>query len=318
MTTHTFNHIAIIGAGAVGSFYGAMLERAGHKVTLIGRAAHVQAITKGGLKLNLSGASHDEIIHLQASTELDAISSADLVLFCVKSTDTLATAKEISKHLASNAVVMSLQNGVENAALIESQLSQPVIPSVVYVATELGGPGYVKHHGRGELVIGKSQNLRLKNPEETLSQLVDFFASAQVIVKISEDIRIELWSKLLINCAFNAMSGLAQIQYEMMPRLESVLSTQSELIKEVISVAKADGVNLSESLLLDAVAQIPKTMGSQKSSTAQDMARSKSSEIDHLNGFIVRRGKELGIPTPINQTLFALVKLVESKYTVKN
>ena len=294
MTTHTFNHIAIIGAGAVGSFYGAMLARAGHKVTLIGRAAHVQAITKDGLKLNLSGASHDEIIHLQASTELDAISSADLVLFCVKSTDTLATAKEISKRLASNAVVMSLQNGVENAALIESQLSQPVIPSVVYVATELGGPGYVKHHGRGELVIGKSQNLRLKNPEETLSQLVDLFASAQVIVKISEDIRIEL--------------------YEMMPRLESVLSTQSELIKEVISVAKADGVNLSESLLLDAVAQIPKTMGSQKSSTAQDMARLKPSEIDHLNGFIVRRGKELGIPTPINQTLYALVKLVESKY----
>ena len=118
----------------------------------------------------------------------------------------------------------------------------------------------------------------------------------------------------MINCAFNAISGLAQIQYEKLAALESVRSTQTALVKEVIAVAQADGIHLSETVALQAVAQISVTMGSQKSSTAQDMARSKPSEIDHLNGFIVRRGQALGVPTPVNQALFALVKLVESSY----
>ena len=125
---------------------------------------------------------------------------------------------------------------------------------------------------------------------------------------------IELWSKLLINCAFNAISGLAQIQYEKLAALESIRSVQTDLVKEVIAVALADGIHLSEPVALGAVAKISVTMGSQKSSTAQDMARSKPSEIDHLNGFIVRRGQALGVATPVNLALFALVKLVESTY----
>jgi 2-dehydropantoate 2-reductase len=125
----------------------------------------------------------------------------------------------------------------------------------------------------------------------------------------------ELWSKLMINCAFNAISGLAQMQYGKLSALDSVRATQTALVKEVIAVALADGIPLSEPDALAAVAKIAVTIASQKSSTAQDMARSKPSEIDHLNGFIVRRGQALGVATPVNQALFALVKLVESAYT---
>jgi 2-dehydropantoate 2-reductase len=210
---------------------------------------------------------------------------------------------------------MSLQNGVENAALIAQQIPHAVIPSVVYVATEIPAPGFVKHHGRGELVIGTMQISRLSDPQKTLQDIVLLFASAQVPVQISQNVMAELWSKLMINCAFNAISGLAQIQYEKLAALESVRNTQTALVKEVIAVAQADGIHLSETVALQAVAQISVTMGSQKSSTAQDMARCKPSEIDHLNGFIVRRGQALGVPTPVNQALFALVKLVESSYT---
>ena len=124
----------------------------------------------------------------------------------------------------------------------------------------------------------------------------------------------ELWSKLLINCAFNAISGLAQLPYEKLAALESVRITQTALVKEVIAVALADGIHLSEPAALEAVAKIAVSMGSQTSSTAQDMARSKPSEIDHLNGFVVRRGQALGVATPVNQALFSLVKLVESAY----
>ena len=103
-----------------------------------------------------------------------------------------------------------------------------------------------------------------------------------------------------------------------MARVESILETQSTLIKEVIAVALADGVTLYEPKVMQAITQISETMGSQKSSTAQDMARFRPSEIDHLNGIVVRLGLKYGVPTPVNQTLFALVKLVESTYADKS
>jgi 2-dehydropantoate 2-reductase len=314
LNTSNFKHIAVVGAGAVGSFYGAMLARAGHRVTLIGRPAHVHAITRNGLKLDLAASSTTEIIQIEASTELSSLHIADLVLFCVKSTDSASVALQIAPHLSPNALIMSLQNGVENSNLIAKQVANVVIPCVVYVATEIPAPGCVKHHGRGDLVIGTMLASRLRDPQKTLQEIVELFDSAQVPVQISPNVMAELWSKLMINCAFNAISGLAQIQYGKLAALEPVRSTQTALVKEVISVAHADGIHLSETVALQAVEQISVTMGSQKSSTAQDMARSKLSEIDHLNGFIVRRGQALGVATPVNQALFALVKLVESTY----
>ena len=316
MNTPTFNHIAVVGAGAVGSFYGAMLARAGHRVTLIGRPAHVQATKRDGLKLDLATSAATEIIRIEASSELSSLKTADLVLFCVKSTDSASVALQIAPYLAPHALIMSLQNGVENAALIAQHVPHAVIPSVVYVATEITAPGCVKHNGRGELVIGTMQVSRLSDPQNTLQKIVALFGSAQIQVQISENVMAELWSKLMINCAFNAISGLAQIQYGKLAALDSVRITQAAVVKEVIAVALADGIHLSEPVALHAVAQISTSMASQKSSTAQDMARSKLSEIDHLNGFIVRRGQALGVATPVNQALFALVKLVESTYTV--
>ncbi len=274
----------------------------------------MQAISRNGLKLDLATSSTTEIIQIEASTELSSLRTADLVLFCVKSTDSASVALQIAPYLSPNALMMSLQNGVENSNLIAQQVANVVIPCVVYVATEIPAPGCVKHHGRGDLVIGTMQSSRLSDPQKTLQAIVELFASAQVSVQISTNVMAELWSKLMINCAFNAISGLAQIQYGKLAALEPVRSTQTALVKEVIAVAKADGIHLSETLALQAVEQISVTMGSQKSSTAQDMARSKPSEIDHLNGFIVRRGMALGVATPVNQALFALVKLVESTY----
>jgi 2-dehydropantoate 2-reductase len=264
--------------------------------------------------LDLATSSTTEIIQIEASTELSSLHIADLVLFCVKSTDSASVALQIAPHLSPNALIMSLQNGVENSNLIAKQVANVVIPCVVYVATEIPAPGCVKHHGRGDLVIGAMLASRLRDPQKTLQEIVELFDSAQVPVQISPNVMAELWSKLMINCAFNAISGLAQIQYGKLAALEPVRSTQTALVKEVIAVAHADGIHLSETVALQAVEQISVTMGSQKSSTAQDMARSKLSEIDHLNGFIVRRGQALGVATPVNQALFALVKLVESTY----
>jgi 2-dehydropantoate 2-reductase len=311
MTTH-FRSTAVVGAGAVGSFYGAMLARAGHRVTLIGRPPHVRAIGSHGLRLQMAGQT--ETIAVHASTDLSAVRDADLVLVCVKSTDTESVARQIAPWLAADAVVLSLQNGVDNAATIARHTRQPVVPAVVYVATALPEPGLVSHFGRGDLVIGPldAQAAQDENLQQRLQDIVALFASASVAVRISPDVMVELWSKLMVNCAYNAISALAQMPYGRMAALPAIRDVQHAVVREVVAVAQADGHALALEPALQAMERIADAMPEQLSSTAQDLARGKPTEIDHLNGYVVRRGAELGIATPVNQTLHALVKLVES------
>ena len=310
--THPFHSVAVVGAGAVGSFYGAMLARAGHRVTLIGRAAHVRAIEGSGLELEMAGRT--QTIRLAASVDLAAVHGAELVLFCVKSTDTDAVARELAPHLDAGALVLSLQNGVENAPSIAAQVPNTVVPAVVYVATAMPQPGRVAHYGRGDLVIGPLNAADAANAEvmQRLDDLVAFFAGAQVPVRISADVIADLWSKLMVNCAYNAISGIAQAPYARLAALAPVRELQHAVVAEVVALAEAERVNLPLAASLEAMARIAPAMPAQLSSTAQDMARAKPSEIDHLNGFVVRRGRELGVPTPANQALYALVKLIEA------
>lgn len=306
--------VAVMGAGAVGSFYGAMLARAGHPVTLIGRPAHVQAIQRDGLKLEMGGTTHT--VALQASSDPAALRGAELVLCCVKSGDSEAAALQMAPHLDASSWVMSLQNGVDNAETLAKHLPCRVIPTVVYVAVALGGPGVVRHFGRGDLAIGAMPGGTASSVPEwpTLGALVDLFATAQVPVRIVPDVAVELWAKLLVNCAYNAISALAQMPYARLAALPPIVELQELVVQEVIAVAAASGVTLPLQASREAVAKIALGMPQQLSSTAQDMARHKPSEIDHLNGFVARRGRELGVPAPVNQTLHALVKLVESGY----
>jgi 2-dehydropantoate 2-reductase len=310
--TDRFKAIAVVGAGAVGSFYGAMLGRAGHRVTLIGRAAHVQAVERDGLRLDMAG--RVEVIRMAASADIAAVRGAGLVLFCVKSTDTDAAAREMAPHLDAGAVVMSLQNGVENAATIGRQVRQAVFPVVVYVATAMPEAGLVKHFGRGDLVIGPRDAAAGRDAElmATLQELASLLAAAQVPVRVSGDVMAELWSKLMVNCAYNAISGLAQASYGQLAASPPVRDLQHAVVAEVVALAAAEGIDLRLGAALEAMTRIAPAMPGQLSSTAQDMARHKPSEIDHLNGFVVRRGRELGVATPANQALFALVKLVEA------
>jgi 2-dehydropantoate 2-reductase len=259
-------------------------------------------------------ASRQEIVTVGASVELAAVRGADLVLFCVKSTDTESVALEMAPHLDADAVVVSLQNGVENAATIARHVRQIVVPAVVYVATAMPAPGRVQHHGRGDLVVGPMNAEAARNAAVTvaLQDLVGFFASAQVPVTVSNDVMAELWTKLVVNCAYNAISGLAQATYAQLAALPSIRELQHAVVEEVVALAEAEGVKLTLASSLEAMQRIAAAMPQQLSSTAQDMARHKASEIDHLNGFVARRGRELGVATPANQALHALVKLVEA------
>ena len=294
--------VAVMGAGAVGCYYGAMLARAGHEVVLIGRASHVEAVRANGLRLETK--AFDEQVKLDASTEAGAVQGAHLVLFCVKSTDTESAAAQIKPHLSPDALVLTLQNGVDNDERVRSVLpSSDVAAAVVYVATEMAGPGHVKHHGRGELVIA---------PSRSSEQVAQHLAAAGVPTQISDNVRGSLWAKLVLNCAYNALSAITQLPYGEVVKGQGVAEVIRDVVAECLAVAKAEGVAIPGDTDA-AVRGIAETLPSQYSSTAQDLARGKPSEIDHLNGFVVRRGEALGVPTPANRVLFTLVKLLESK-----
>src|SRR3954469_12607404 len=144
--------IGVMGAGAVGCYYGAMLARAGRTVTLIARPQHVQAIERSGLRLQTG--AFDETVQVNASAEPSALRGAELVLFSVKSSDTEAAGRAMAPYLERGAAIVTLQNGVDNAERLAATLGREVIPACVYVAVEMAAPGHVRHHGRGELVIG--------------------------------------------------------------------------------------------------------------------------------------------------------------------
>jgi 2-dehydropantoate 2-reductase len=302
--------IAVVGAGAVGSYYGGMLARADVPVTLIGRAAHVEAITAQGLFLDT--VNFKEQIRISASTDLDAVRDAEIVLFCVKTFDTDEAAKSLSQHLTPGAILISLQNGVDNIERIRSAAKIQAIAAVVYVAVAMTGPGRIRHSGRGDLIIGKILPVGEQNPQEhDLRMVARLFVRAGISCIVSQNIEADLWVKMIMNCAYNAISALGRAKYSRAVRNPWTRDLMIRVTEEAIAVARASGVRLPEFDMAASVLKLADTMSEATSSTAQDIARGNRTEIDSLNGYIVRRGTLLGIATPVNQTLHALVKLLE-------
>jgi 2-dehydropantoate 2-reductase len=250
--------IAVMGAGAVGCYYGGMLAWAGHDVVLIGRPQHVEAIKRQGLRLEAQ--TFDERIRVSASTEASAVQGAQLVLFCVKSTDTESGAAAIKPHLETDALVLSLQNGVENADRLRALLPQEVIAAAVYIGVEMAGPGHVRHHGRGELVI---------EPSKANDGVARVLIAAGVPTEISGNVRGALWAKLIANCAYNALSAITQLPYGRLVKGEGISAAMRDLVDECVAVAKADGVTLPGDVDA-AVRKIAETVPGQYSSAACD------------------------------------------------
>jgi 2-dehydropantoate 2-reductase len=306
--------IAVVGAGAVGCYFGGMLARAGAPVTLIGRAQHVEAINRDGLLID--SLHFREYISVSASTDLGAVRDAQLVLFSVKTVDTEETAKLLAPYLALDTKVVSLQNGVDNAERMDFAAGIQAISAVVYIAAEMIGLGQVKHSGRGDLVIGNPGSNEVGSESE-LAAIADMFARSGVPCRISQNITLELWTKLIMNCAYNALSALSGARYGRLVADAGSVELMKKVVNEGVTVGNASGVRLSEDALLAAVLQLGHVVPQALSSTSQDIARGKPTEIDSLNGFVARRGAELGVPAPVNQTLQSLVKLLERSPSAK-
>jgi len=305
--------VAVMGAGAVGSYFGGMLARAGVPVTMIARPAYVEAVRRN--KLFLDTVSFQERVTVEASADPSAVRNANVVLFCVKGQDNEETAHAIAPYLSADAIVVSVQNGVDNVERIRAASGIDALPAVVYVAVAMPEPGHVKHSGRGELVLGEfaGRSVGAESQPPRTEQIASLFASAKVPCRISQDILADMWLKFITNCGANAVSAIAQASYGEIGRFEVSRELMSRVVEESVAVGRAAGVRMPEAGFTEKWLESLGTFGEALSSTAQDLARGKRTEIESLNGYIVRRGAELGVPTPSNFALYALLKLLEDK-----
>ena len=217
----------------------------------------------------------------------------------------------LAPHLAPEALVLSCQNGVDNVERFAKASGRSAIPAIVYVAAAMSGPGRVRHSGGGRLIIGDLPQNHGGGPRRELEELAGVMARAGIPCRVSGNIEGELWVKVIINCAYNAISALGRSKYSVMIEHPLVRPLMCAAVEEAIAVARAAGVQLPDPNLLESTINLGQTMKNATSSTAQDIVRGKRTEIDSLNGYVVRRGQQLGIPVPVNQTLYALVKLLE-------
>ena len=167
----------------------------------------------------------------------------------------------------------------------------------------MAGDGHVRHHGGGKLVLGDTPHS---------DRIAALFAGAGIPVEISSHIEGELWAKLIVNCAYNALSAITALPYAELASQAGVEQTLRDITAECLAVADKAGV-VPAGDVWERIGQIPRIMPGQLSSTAQDLQRGRRSEIDHLNGAITRRGDELGVTVPVNHLLCTLVKILESR-----
>jgi len=186
-----------MGTGAVGGYFGGMLARAGMDVTFIARPATAEIIAQRGLFID--SPNFQETIRAAASSDVADVRGADLILFCVKTTDTDSVAKAIAPYLGPKTVVLSLQNGVDNSERIRAA-GLKALPAVVFVAASVPEPGRIKHSERGDLAIGGE----LSDAPE-LARIAATFVKAGVPCRVSENIAADLWTKFVFNCALNAI-----------------------------------------------------------------------------------------------------------------
>jgi 2-dehydropantoate 2-reductase len=300
--------IAVMGAGALGCYFGGRLAQSGARVTLIGRQSHVDAIRRDGLILESGGTK--TAIRLDATVEASGVRDAGLVLVCVKSADTESAAKAIAPHLAADAIVVSLQNSIGNVECIRAQVDRPVAAGLVYTGANMPGPGHVRHTGGGGIVLGGLPAWGVD--DAILAKIKSIFAPANVPIELSPAIEIALWTKLMQNCAYNAVCALTEKPYGEMAAMPEVRHVMAQAGDEVVALAHRKGVMLDPGAVEVALQRVT-TMATTMSSTAQDIMKGKPTEIDYLNGLIARESKALGMPAPINATLAALVKLKEQK-----
>jgi 2-dehydropantoate 2-reductase len=314
--------IAIVGPGAMGCLFAAYLSKSGHQVWLLDKPGNVrraEKINSEGIKVEGLGANFKAKVN--ATVHAEDIKNPDLVMICVKSYDTEAAVRHIKPALTENAYILSLQNGLGNVeAIAEVAGENNCIGGVTSHGATLTDDGHVKHAGKGETVIGrwqsstKKQAKQWKIPRRALEDIADVFKEAGFQTKVSDRVRDIVWSKLIINVGINALTAVTRLTNGRLIEYEGTRQIMKQAVLEASKIARRKKISLDYSDPVKKAEGVCTQTAANVSSMLQDVLKKRRTEIDYINGAIVREGEDLGIPTPVNGALTDLVNAIQASY----
>ena len=305
--------IVVVGAGAMGSLVAARLAQAGEPVTLFGRpSSHIEAIQRDGLTLvEIDGARQS--VPLNATSDADAAGGAELVIVLVKAWATAEAIAPLREAIPREARVLTLQNGLGNAAALRATLRRPdgarpaVLLGVTTQAAHRGSPGEVVHTGAGITAIGR----RRAGPDSHLTAIARTLSVAGVPTVAVDDIHRWVWRKLAVNAAINPLTALAGVPNRDISSDRDLRAAAAALAREVTAVALANGINLDAQDIVAAVNDVARATGTNRSSMLHDLEAGSRTEIDAINGAVVTEAARVHVPVPLNHAVTALIRARE-------
>lgn len=300
--------ILVMGAGAVGAYFGARLQAAGENVVFCARGANLAAMRERGLEI-ASPRGDLRLPRVNATDDPREFAPYDLVLFCVKTYDTESAARTLGGCLNPGGALLTLQNGIENEERLESILGRgSVMGGNARVGVEMRAPGAVNHISTGHIDFGELDG----RVTDRARSYADAFRRAGILGELSAEIRKLRWDKLLWNGAFNTVATLTRRRVgEIIDDPESLRLVRM-LMSEALSVARADGVALGDDRIEHYLAHSQKNLRALKTSTQQDLERGKPLEVEALAGAVVRAARRHGVAAPAYETIYALLRLLDS------
>lgn len=301
--------VGVMGTGATGGYFGGLLALAGVNTHFVARGKHYRAILEDGLQIVSNQKTQHVLIHV--TPEPDEVGPVDLLLFCVKSFDTEYAARIIEPMVAQDTVILSLQNGIDNIdKLIELYGRDQLLAGTAFIEASIASPGVIAHMGKpGRIVFGEFSGERTRRSEGIL----ELFRGAGIEAELSSDIDRVLWEKFLFICAVHGVSTLSRSPLGLVLAVPESRELVSGVMREVEAVARCRGVALPGDVLEEAMRLAEGYGMSFKPSMLRDLEWRRSIEIEALNGMVVRMGKECALDTPLNQAIYACLKLENEK-----
>jgi len=297
-----------MGAGAVGAYFGAKLSASGNDVAFLARGAHLDALRRDGLRVDSPGGDL-RFQNALFTNDPGEVAAVDLILFCVKSYDTDAAVGALAPMIGSATTILSLQNGVDNADKIAARWGEKhTLAGVVYLGSQLVGPGTIKHSAGGRIVVGE-----MSSPgRDSTKSIEQVLTAAQIPCEISKDIRKAQWRKLLWNAPFCAISCLTRTTVKEIIESDSLRKLAVDCMNEVRQAARTQNVDL-EPELLDETLNFSKSLGDFKPSMLQDLEARKPLEYEAFNGVVVKLLRRAGKEVPVNQVFYVTLEYLDKK-----
>ncbi len=294
--------VIVFGAGALGSLVGGLLSQK-NDVTLVGREQHLKAVREAGLRI--TGVT-EVVVHPHTKEELDGSEDPELIIVTTKSYNTEEAMRALDAFY-DKSVFLTLQNGLGNEEII-SGFASKVIGGVTSHGVTLEGPGRIYHAGVGDTILGN-----YTGAEDRVSDIVKMFNESGIETQASDDIRKEIWKKVIVNAGINPITAIARCKNGVLLEDEKLEQDLEEVCREGVLVANAHGIEIDIEDAISMTKEVARLTAGNKSSMLQDIENGKRTEIDSICGAISKLGEERGIPTPVNSTLVAIVKELENR-----